>query len=708
MMYQQPPFPMQPMADQMAQQGRFGDSMMVHMNPIEVAGIASLSPTGQLTTNPMTGQPEAFLPFLAPLLGSLAGSSLLAGTGGILAGKTALASAIGSGLATTAVTGDLKEGLVSGLTGFGLGKAFEAGAKALSGVDQAAKAATDATKAADAAASAAQIGAEGKLTAEKLAQLPQVGAKEKAIDTLAKIQEDAATASPLDTLRGQVKGSTFAGVPKEQGLIEGLQATGKGLLSPSAAIPIAIGEGERAAMARRQEMEEMFGRRSAQSEEDLRRAEEALDSGRFLNVTGEGYGKYDYLGDDPYFPTGMAEGGITAINPQDFRKRQAELYGLAGEMPPVKRMQQGGPFPPNFNPAPTYGLGGSSAAQAAIRGSVVVDPKELEGYRPGFDPEIKYFRDPTPEEIEASEQAETTTTSTTGASAPSAAVSAAGSDPNRNFSEEQSLYEKAKATVDSGFGSQRKRKAAKARVERYEREFGLPGSQESVQDNYYKAPPPPATAVTTPPATVVEAPSQTTMVASPQAGTGIESILQANLADSNIDPATRELIMRDVLRDARGMTRRFQEGGPTNKALEDAQKLLEQTRMAILGRLDEDDSETIIQRFIDEFGIEVFQALRSSVLEEVVPGSQKEGLIDGLGGGMDDLVPGMIGDQQPVAVSPGEFIVPADVVSGLGDGDTDAGAEDLEQMMDRVRMERTGTTEQPQPLMAKKGGILPA
>ena len=109
MMYQNPTPqpPMQAMADQMAQQGRFGDSMMGHMNPIEVAGIASLSPTGQLTTNPMTGQPEAFLPFLAPLLGSLAGSSLLAGTGGILAGKTALASAIGSGLATTAVTGDL-------------------------------------------------------------------------------------------------------------------------------------------------------------------------------------------------------------------------------------------------------------------------------------------------------------------------------------------------------------------------------------------------------------------------------------------------------------------------------------------------------------------------------------------------------------------------------------------------------------------------
>ena len=51
---------------------------------------------------------------------------------------------------------------------------------------------------------------------------------------------------------------------------------------------------------------------------------------------------------------------------------------------------------------------------------------------------------------------------------------------------------------------------------------------------------------------------------------------------------------------------------------------------------------------------------------------------------MDDKVPGMIGDQQPVAVSPGEFIVPADVVSGLGDGSTDAGVEELHGMMDRV------------------------
>ena len=63
--------PLQGTANNLAKYGRYGDSMLVHMNPIEVQGIAALSPTGRLTTNPVTGQQEAFLPFLAPLLGGL-------------------------------------------------------------------------------------------------------------------------------------------------------------------------------------------------------------------------------------------------------------------------------------------------------------------------------------------------------------------------------------------------------------------------------------------------------------------------------------------------------------------------------------------------------------------------------------------------------------------------------------------------------------
>ena len=111
-------------ADLLANQGRYGDSMLVHMNPVEVQGLASMSPTGSLTVNPQTGQPEAFLPFLAPLLGGMMGTSLLAGTGGLLAGKAALAGAIGSGIGSWAATGDLKKGLISGITGFGIGSAL--------------------------------------------------------------------------------------------------------------------------------------------------------------------------------------------------------------------------------------------------------------------------------------------------------------------------------------------------------------------------------------------------------------------------------------------------------------------------------------------------------------------------------------------------------------------------------------------------------
>jgi len=52
--------PMQKQAERLAAQGRYGDSMLVHMSPAEVQGIASLVPGGQLPTNPQTGQPEAF------------------------------------------------------------------------------------------------------------------------------------------------------------------------------------------------------------------------------------------------------------------------------------------------------------------------------------------------------------------------------------------------------------------------------------------------------------------------------------------------------------------------------------------------------------------------------------------------------------------------------------------------------------------------
>ena len=73
---------------------------------------------------------------------------------------------------------------------------------------------------------------------------------------------------------------------------------------------------------------------------------------------------------------------------------------------------------------------------------------------------------------------------------------------------------------------------------------------------------------------------------------------------------------------------------------------------------------------------------------------QKEGQVRGNGDGMEDKVYGDIEGRQKVALSRDEFIVPADVVSGLGNGSSNAGAEKLYKMMDRVRRARTGMKKQ--------------
>ena len=62
--------------------------------------------------------------------------------------------------------------------------------------------------------------------------------------------------------------------------------------------------------------------------------------------------------------------------------------------------------------------------------------------------------------------------------------------------------------------------------------------------------------------------------------------------------------------------------------------------------------------------------------------------------GMADKIPARIGKKQPAALSHGEFVVPADVVSHLGNGNSDAGAKKLYEMMDRIRVARTGNKQQ--------------
>jgi len=85
-------------------------------------------------------------------------------------------------------------------------------------------------------------------------------------------------------------------------------------------------------------------------------------------------------------------------------------------------------------------------------------------------------------------------------------------------------------------------------------------------------------------------------------------------------------------------------------------------------------------------------------------GSYSDGgrLLKGPGDGMSDNIPAQIGKHQPARLADGEFVVPADVVSHLGNGSTDAGAKKLYSMMDKIRKARTGRKAQGKQVNADK------
>jgi hypothetical protein len=184
-------------------------------------------------------------------------------------------------------------------------------------------------------------------------------------------------------------------------------------------------------------------------------------------------------------------------------------------------------------------------------------------------------------------------------------------------------------------------------------------------------------------------------------------------ADGGILPRRKSYSERDYLDLIQG----YQEGGEVEKEDEDEyedlrgpvtdgnKRLVDLTKQVILGQITERADE-IIQKFIDMFGLDAFQDMREDLLEESMPNSTKEGMVPGHTGGMDDMVDGVIGNQERVAVSPGEYIIPADVVSALGDGNSKKGEAELNALLDRVRQSKYGSTKQPPPINI--GKVMPA
>jgi len=89
---------------------------------------------------------------------------------------------------------------------------------------------------------------------------------------------------------------------------------------------------------------------------------------------------------------------------------------------------------------------------------------------------------------------------------------------------------------------------------------------------------------------------------------------------------------------------------------------------------------------------------RDDTMLETVEKNFAEGgtprFLSGGGDGMSDDIPAVIGDKQPARLADGEFVIPADVVSHIGNGSSKAGAKRLYEMMADIRRERTGTKKQ--------------
>ena len=136
------------------------------------------------------------------------------------------------------------------------------------------------------------------------------------------------------------------------------------------------------------------------------------------------------------------------------------------------------------------------------------------------------------------------------------------------------------------------------------------------------------------------------------------------------------------------------------------EQLIQATIMVIEGMApDQATADAIINQFIGLYGQEAFMVLREQVLNPDGQ-AQTQGMIEGFGGGMDDFVQGVAGSQERIAASPGEYIVPADVVSQLGDGNSEEGSRKLDGMLERTRMAKPGTIEQAPPIDSRS--VLPA
>ena len=517
-------------AEAVRQQGRFGDTVLMHVNPDEAKALAAGS-GGYLTTNPNTGLPEAFLPALLPVLGGLGGTALatsgaLAGLGTLggltatLAANPFLAGAIGSGIGKTLATGDLGEGLKTGLIAGATGGILQG----LSGGDFITSTGTTG-QGADAAF----------LPGSEAYQAAAAGDSAAAQQILNPTENIQTFGSAIPTVGNpQAAQQAFASV--DEGVVDVASS-----IPPGGFGPLPQGQFD-------------VGLPPAQPSEALTASPLAADK---VSVTDQIFSPATPSYVDP--ATGEIVKGQFSATGELIKGLGTEVIGSA--LTP----------PPEFE-APEE----EEIELLDIQRERFTPPED---YRPGIDPEFRFFGDPV---------------------------------------------------------------------------FVPRNPVRSMEEG------------------------------------GLASL--SEVMSKEIDESMKD--MSDT--------------GEVDKITLDAVAAL---------RGEHPDPNRALVMFTEQYGTQALDALAMQVQQEAEIENMvdqetgmmdmmqdADGLVPGVGGGRDDSIRGSIDGKRDLLVSSGEFVLPADVVSGLGDGNTKAGEAELMALIDRVRTRRTGTKEPPNMV----GDALPA
>jgi len=142
----------------------------------------------------------------------------------------------------------------------------------------------------------------------------------------------------------------------------------------------------------------------------------------------------------------------------------------------------------------------------------------------------------------------------------------------------------------------------------------------------------------------------------------------------------------------------LQEGGIMSMVPEQMndKELVSMAIAALSGKVPQEEAVGVLSRFTARFGEDALRDLMTQVQTGAIAqnAGKAGGMVRGAGDGMDDLVPAKLEGEQDVLLSDNEYVIPADVLSGIGNGSSEAGARKLDEMSDEVRMQRTGTKKQ--------------